>query len=194
MLKVIRLLPQQSHQILVRGGGVARRADGQRQELPPICQLWDARNVSRVVHSFVLPSNQCDTGATFRSNGMATDPGRTVLLSPWVEGGDDYQCPRLGVWGLHSGEYLGSRALDESTPSCSDGSRRRNSEVVVEISECVTPGWEASAARHQTTSRSTACSSRRPGAVGLWYRLHERCNDKKKSTSVRHLIFDGKCD
>jgi hypothetical protein len=194
MLKVIRLLPQQAHRILVRGGGTVRRFDGQWQETPPLCQLWDVRYMSRVVHSFVLPPNQCHEVATFRSNGMATDPGQTVLFSPWIERSDEYQFPRLGVWGMHSGEYLGSKALDEPTRSSADVSRRRNSQVVVEFSECVTPGWEASATRKQTTGRSTTRSSRSPGSVGLWYRIHERYDDKKKSSSIGHLLYDGKWD
>lgn len=199
MLNVIRLLPQPSQQLLVRGGGAGRRANGKRQDASPLCQLWDVRNLSRAVHNFVLPPNRegpDEMAATFRSNGMATDPGRSLLFSPWVKGGDGYQCPRLGVWGLQSGEYLGSRVLSESDSSRAVASRRRNAQVVVEISDCVTPGWEAPVARTQMSSRSTTCTSisRRSGAVGLWYRIHERCDDKTKSTSVRHLVFDGKCD
>ena len=73
------------------------------------CTLWDIRKPCAGM-DFSLPVNAVSRLSN-RCNGMAVDPHRTTLFSPYVEESQNDENPCLGVWSMITGEWVGRRRL-----------------------------------------------------------------------------------
>jgi hypothetical protein len=190
MLNILRIRPVEPYQILVRGGGCAFPSASQSME--PICQLWDVRNLKNMIHDFSLPSSRERVRqpqsrlATFRSNGVVSDPARTIVLAPWVGQVENRQTPQLGVWSLTSGDYLGSRELVGPNKRTNES---QSSQILVELSDSITAGG-------QFTSEDKAGGlvefSICPGSFGLWYRVREQSAEGLCCGDIHHVAIDGR--
>jgi hypothetical protein len=119
--------------------------------------------------------------ATYRSNGVVSDPTRTIVLAPWVRQVDNRQTPQLGVWSLTSGKYLGSRELAMSNTS-------PNEQIIVELTDSITEGWQFSAEGEANGSLAVSLA---PGSFGLWYRISA---GGMSCSSIHHVALEGRLD
>jgi len=192
----LNILPsdERPHQLLARGSG-------------GYCRLYDVRNVSSsvgttsvlsqrassIVHEFRLPdAHPCDVVNTSRCNGVAADREATVVISPFVDG---HSLPRLGIWSMFSGEFIGSKVLDDgrnnnrydgSTVSATTNATR-TSYTTIELCGETTPGFKWDPYEDVVQPE--------PGSFGLWYKL-ARASEGADSLppdagNIHHVAFDA---
>ena len=168
---VLSLAYVSEHQVLARGGthGSSR--------------LLDLRMFDRGLHEFPMPP--CSRVATQKCRGVAMDPCQTVVLSPFVSTNME---PKIGIWSLHSGTYLGCKSL---APDLDETCKR---DVAVELCKTPTSAWEWKV--YERSSVAQADRSLRKGAFGLWFKLtHSLAEDSMGiAMNVHQVSFCGRFD
>ena len=164
------------------------------------CRLYDVRKMGMdsyyqedpaVVHEFTFPDHQSTERLTTRCNGVATNSTKNVAISPFVNG---EEVPCLGVWSLHSGQYLGSKKLaysleDEMTPATSTWGV-----AWIELCQTITPAWRW---KDECKERPVRAVESVPGSFGLWYKCGQSIAGPTiplEAGSIHHVYFDGRID
>eukprot|EP00977_Amphora_coffeiformis_P009588 scaffold2209_cov168-Amphora_coffeaeformis.AAC.2 len=176
-----------SKQMLARGSsGTCRLFDLRKlSSNPTISHEFTATNPS-VVTEYVAPTDQISERLTRKCRGIATDPSQSTVFSPLVS---KDEVPSLGMWSLHTGEYVGSRPLaphpdsDAGTvvPSASSWGVSW-----VELCSRVTPAWEKVHGQGQPR--------RRPGSFALWYKTGMSFAGPSfpdTAGKIHQAVFDG---
>jgi hypothetical protein len=127
------------------------------------------------VHEF-RPAVPYNSMFTSKCNGVATDPYRGVLISPFVS---DTMDPQLGMWSLYSDDYIGSKPLAQGLD---DASKQY---MNIELCKTRTAAWRRAI---ETEDILPA-----PELLGLYYKLahweEENEYDLAAATRSQHVVI-----
>lgn len=162
------------------------------------CRLFDFRKLSSnqttscctentsVVTEYVAPIDQISERLTRKCRGIAVDPSQSTVFSPIVS---KDEVPSLGMWSLHSGEYVGIKPLAPHPDSdVGDVIPSTTSWGVswVELCSRATATWEP--IHGQDKPR------RRPGKFSLWYKTGMSFAGPslpETAGNIHQAVFDG---
>jgi hypothetical protein len=179
------------------------------------CRLWDLRKLSSdssfrtesaIVTEYCFPADQVAQRLTRKCRGIATDPSHSSVFSPMVS--EDGEIPCLGIWSLHTGEYVGSKPLaphpdtdagDVIAPTSNWGVSW------VELCARATTAWEYRRKDEYDDENDSdnkddddgddVRARRRHGAFGLWYKTGMSMAGPslpQTAGNIHHVTFEGR--
>lgn len=147
-----------------------------------IVLLHDLRSLSSntagssIVYDFSVPVGQRNKRLSAKCSGIAVDSTGTTILSPFV---DQHDLPNLATWSLHTGDFVGCKALahdDDRTPTS-----HTCGISWVELSPTLTAG-------RRWTNGDDCCSlDERPNSCGFWYKCGQTTRTSSGGSSIHHV-------